>query len=87
MGALQVNLPVLWVDISLLFVTCRRCRYCGAGDGGYPWDYCAASLMITEAGGSVYDINGDAYNVDGRSILATATPELRADILRAVQIA
>lgn len=52
-----------------------------AGDGGYSWDYCAGSLLVTEAGGVVHGIEGGPYNIDCRSILAASTLELHKELI------
>ncbi len=35
-----------------------------------PWDVAAGALLVTEAGGTVSGIDGGAFEVDGRSVLA-----------------
>lgn len=36
-----------------------------------PWDFAAAHLILTEAGGQITDCNGDPVGLDGTSVLAT----------------
>jgi len=36
-----------------------------------PWDVAAGSLLVTEAGGRVTQIDGSTFDVEGRAILAT----------------
>lgn len=54
--------------------------YCAAGriDGFWelglkPWDIAAGSLIVTEAGGTVTDLNGQTLDLFGKEILATNT--------------
>lgn len=44
-------------------------------------DIAALSLIVEEAGGVFTDLNGAPINLDTTSVLATATPELHANIL------
>ena len=46
----------------------RRDWYFSAG--GYAWDYAASSLIMSEAGCKVTDLEGKPWSVEGRSILA-----------------
>jgi myo-inositol-1(or 4)-monophosphatase len=41
----------------------------------------AGSLLVTEAGGVVSDVDGRPWTVDSDSIVAAATPELHAELL------
>ena len=36
-----------------------------------PWDMAAGSLLVEEAGGKVSGMQGEAYNVEGKYVLAT----------------
>lgn len=39
--------------------------------GSKPWDYAAGSLLVLEAGGKVTDIQGQEFNLESKSIVAT----------------
>jgi myo-inositol-1(or 4)-monophosphatase len=45
-----------------------------------PWDQAAGALLIREAGGSVSTVSGDGWSPYRRDPLATATPQLMAEI-------
>ncbi len=36
-----------------------------------PWDIAAGSLIVTEAGGTVTDLSGGTFSINGRQVLAT----------------
>ncbi len=56
--------------IDLAYVACGR--YDGFWEFGLsPWDVAAAMLLITEAGGTVTDFNGNPARLDDQRILAT----------------
>eukprot|EP01062_Namystynia_karyoxenos_P076015 TRINITY_DN739_c0_g1_i3.p1 TRINITY_DN739_c0_g1~~TRINITY_DN739_c0_g1_i3.p1 ORF type:complete len:327 (+),score=97.43 TRINITY_DN739_c0_g1_i3:77-982(+) len=48
--------------------------------GIYPWDVCAGSVIVEEAGGVCLDTLGGPHDLGGRRVLAAATPELAAEL-------
>uniref|UniRef100_A0A7S2BWH7 inositol-phosphate phosphatase n=1 Tax=Octactis speculum TaxID=3111310 RepID=A0A7S2BWH7_9STRA len=69
--------------LDLCWVACGRVDavYAGvAGEGWSCWDHAAGSLLITEAGGVVTQLDGSQFQVDDKTILACATNELRSRI-------
>lgn len=53
--------------------------------GAVPWDICAGSLLVAEAGGVVTDFQGSAWRVDSAGILAAASAAVHDDLLGRVQ--
>lgn len=49
--------------------------------GHHVWDYAAASLLVTEAGGVMLDPGGGALDLLARRSLAAATPALAKEML------
>jgi myo-inositol-1(or 4)-monophosphatase len=41
----------------------------------------AGSLLVTEAGGTLSDINGRAWTIRSDSLLASANPDLQGELL------
>jgi fructose-1,6-bisphosphatase/inositol monophosphatase family enzyme len=75
--------------LALLYVGCGRldCIYSGvAGEGWKPWDYAAASLFITEAGGFISKIDGSKFDLFGDSVLAASSELLKQDLIQAIRI-
>lgn len=69
--------------LDLCYVACGRLDacYCGlAGEGWKPWDYAAAGLLLTEAGGSMSKLNGEPFDLYGSNMIAASTLSLRKDI-------
>ena len=59
-------------SIDLCFVACGR--FDGFWEFGLkPWDIAAGSLIISEAGGTVTDANGQSLDLFGQDIMATNT--------------
>lgn len=56
-----------------------------AGEGWKPWDYCAGSLLVEEAGGSVRTLSGDSFSVMQDTCIAAATLELCLEVRECVQ--
>jgi myo-inositol-1(or 4)-monophosphatase len=48
--------------------------------GTSAWDIAAGVLLVTEAGGTVTDLSGDAFELSHPQPLAAATPELNAEL-------
>ncbi len=56
--------------LDLAFVACGR--FDGFWEYGLaPWDVAAGSLLVTEAGGTVSNLDGSRFDVAGKGILAT----------------
>jgi myo-inositol-1(or 4)-monophosphatase len=56
--------------IDLAYTACGRLE--GFWEFGLmPWDMAAGSLLVEEAGGKVSGMQGEAYNVEGKYVLAT----------------
>ena len=51
-----------------------------------PWDTAAGSLLITEAGGQITAVDGEAFNLEEGSVLA-ASPDLHPLILERLKAA
>jgi fructose-1,6-bisphosphatase/inositol monophosphatase family enzyme len=49
------------------------------------WDFCAGSLVVTEAGGHVQDPYGDSLDLMKHRILAASCPELAKQIEGIIQ--
>lgn len=68
------RLDVLWTGV--------------AGEGWKPWDYCAGSLFVEEAGGVLGSLESEeSFSVYDNSCVAAATPELRDEVVRTVKTA
>lgn len=68
--------------LDLCYVACGR--YDGFWELGLsPWDMAAGSLLISEAGGLVSDLRGDANYLDTGNIVA-GTPKVFAPLLKIV---
>ena len=53
--------------LDLCFVACGRVDACFAGvagEGWWPWDYAAAAVVVTEAGGVLRTIHGEEEKGD-----------------------
>lgn len=73
--------------LDLCYVGCGRLDavYAGvAGEGWYPWDYAAGSLIIEEAGGVILTAEGKPFHLYSESVLAAATPVLASELVRAI---
>ena len=46
-----------------------------------PWDYAAASLIMTEAGGVITGKNGEELNLATRAAVLAGSPKAHAEIL------
>lgn len=46
--------------------------------GLYPWDLAAGSLIVSEAGGTVTDLDGSSFNLSTGRVLATANDLLHS---------
>lgn len=62
--------------------------YCGilpdAGDAWKIWDYCAASLVATEAGAVMKNVLGQEFDIEGKSMVCT-TPGIMNNLLKVIQ--
>ena len=75
--------------LDLCFVACGRADACFAGvagEGWWPWDHCAGSLLVTEAGGVLRTIEegGGIFTVNSRSILCASSEELADELAAAI---
>ena len=61
-------------------MTPDQCSVCPL-PGHHVWDYAAASLLVTEAGGVMLDPGGGALDLLARRSLAAATPALAREML------
>ena len=50
------------------------------GEKWFPWDYCAGSLMVTEAGGHMCTVSGEAFDLYG-SVLAVSSKALADEMV------
>ncbi len=64
----------------LLSVSCFS-----AGDGAYIWDYCAASVILSEAGGFLVEIDGKPFNLNSREVVVSCTKQLGLEIVDVIQ--
>ena len=70
-------------SLDLAYVACGR--YDGFWEFGLsPWDMAAGALLISEAGGLVSDLRGDANYLDTGNIVA-GTPKVFAPMLKLIQ--
>ena len=70
-------------SLDLAYVACGR--YDGFWEFGLaPWDIAAGALLISEAGGLVSDLRGDANYLDTGNVIA-GTPKVFAPLLGVVQ--
>ncbi len=70
-------------SLDLAYVACGR--YDGFWEFGLsPWDMAAGALLISEAGGLVSDLRGDANYLETGNVIA-GTPKVFAPLLKVVQ--
>ncbi len=70
-------------SLDLAYVACGR--YDGFWEFGLsPWDMAAGALLISEAGGLVSDLRGDANYLDTGNIVA-GTPKVFAPLLKLIE--
>jgi myo-inositol-1(or 4)-monophosphatase len=70
-------------SLDLAYVACGR--YDGFWEFGLsPWDMAAGALLISEAGGLVSDLRGDANYLETGNVIA-GTPKVFAPLLKLVQ--
>jgi len=70
-------------SLDLAYVACGR--YDGFWEFGLsPWDMAAGALLISEAGGLVSDLRGDANYLDTGNLVA-GTPKVFAPLLKLIQ--
>lgn len=70
-------------SLDLAYVACGR--YDGFWEFGLsPWDMAAGALLISEAGGLISDLRGDANYLDTGNVIA-GTPKVFAPLLKVVQ--
>lgn len=70
-------------SLDLAYVACGR--YDGFWEFGLaPWDMAAGSLLISEAGGLVSDLRGEANYLDTGNIIA-GTPKVFAPLLKIIE--
>ncbi len=70
-------------SLDLAYVACGR--YDGVWEFGLaPWDMAAGSLLISEAGGLVSDLRGEANYLDTGNIIA-GTPKVFAPLLKIIE--
>jgi len=55
-----------------------------AGEGWKPWDHCAGSVLVTEAGGILRDVRGGEFDVFGDSIIAAASEQLMQEVVSVI---
>lgn len=51
----------------------------------WPWDVAAGSLIVTEAGGTVIDIDGGKFDCEKSRIIATSTKKLAEEIVEVLR--
>jgi len=77
--------------INMCYVACGRLEayYEGRDEhqGPKPWDYGAASLIVTEAGGVVADPTGKPLNLYCGRVLAAANDAVAQQLLKTIQLA
>ena len=49
--------------------------------GIHCWDIAAGALIVSEAGGFVYDLDGDEFDIMSRRVMAAATPKLANELV------
>jgi myo-inositol-1(or 4)-monophosphatase len=70
-------------SLDLAYVACGR--YDGFWEFGLsPWDMAAGALLISEAGGLISDLRGDANYLETGNVIA-GTPKVFAPLLKVVQ--
>ena len=70
-------------SLDLAYVACGR--YDGFWEFGLaPWDMAAGALLVTEAGGLVSDMRGDATYLESGNIIA-GTPKVFAPLLKLIE--
>ena len=75
--------PAAVRNVDLAYVACGR--YDGFWEFGLsPWDMAAGALLISEAGGLVSDLRGDANYLETGNVIA-GTPKVFAPLLKVVQ--
>jgi fructose-1,6-bisphosphatase/inositol monophosphatase family enzyme len=80
--ALEVNITC---GVSLLFFFLASHRYLGiVGDGWHPWDYCAGSLILREAGGSLFTSGGGSFHLLASGVAGAATEDLARELVEAI---
>jgi myo-inositol-1(or 4)-monophosphatase len=47
----------------------------------HPWDYGAGVVLVAEAGGTITNMEGDAYTIEDRTMLAASRGSLHAGLL------
>lgn len=70
--------------LGLAWVACGRSDVYVERDGPLIWDFSGGQLLITEAGGVVYDPSGKEFDLTKRSVLAAPNEELAREITSCV---
>lgn len=55
-----------------------------SGEGWKPWDHCAGSVIVTEAGGVLSNIKGERFDVFGDSVIAAANATLLQEVIQVI---
>ena len=74
--------------MDLCFVACGRLDGLWAGianENWKPWDYCAGSLILEEAGGVLSQVNGEKFDIMGDSIVACCSSNLKDELVGVFQ--
>lgn len=50
-----------------------------------PWDVAAGALLITEAGGSIYNSDGTPFDIMKNSLVCAGTHKLCQEVIRGIQ--
>ena len=53
--------------------------------GPKPWDFVAAQVIVTEAGGHVMDLDGSKFDCTSRRILCTSTRALADQMIETLE--
>ncbi len=70
--------------LNLAYVACGRIDAFWSSSL-YPWDVAAGALLVTEAGGSMTNLAGDAFDIFVPSLLAASTATLQQELLIALR--
>ena len=78
MKSAYIRMPMSAV-LALAYTACGRTD-ATIGTGHRKWDVAAGALLVKEAGGTITEINGDEFNLDSKSLLAS-NPHIHRKLL------